>query len=97
MQKEMVKAVRLPDGGVIRHPSSIIVLYRTQMPSVLVEVGYLSHPEDEAQLATQALRDRAARGIVNGIRRYVEEGGMLPELARRERERLRKEGVRPAH
>ena len=97
MQEEMVKAVRLPDGGVIRHPKSIIVLYRTQMPSVLVEVGYLSHPEDEAQLATQALRDRAARGIVNGIRRYVEEGGMLPVLARRERERLRKEGVRPAH
>jgi len=96
MQEEMVKAVRLPDGGVIRHPSSIIVLYRTQMPSVLLEVGYLSHPEDEAQLETWALRERAARGLVNGIRRYVEEGGLLPVLARRERERLRTEGERPA-
>ena len=93
MQQELVKAVGLPDGGVIEHPKPIIVLYRTEMPSVLVEVGYLSHPEDEAELATSELRERAAQGIVNGIRRYVEEGGMLPELARREKERSRAEAA----
>jgi N-acetylmuramoyl-L-alanine amidase len=87
MQQELVRAVGLPDGGAIRHPKPIIVLYRTEMPSVLVEVGYLSHPADEAELATSELRERAAQGIVNGIRRYVEEGGLLPELARREKER----------
>jgi len=87
MQEEVVKALGLPDGGVKHHPKPIIVLYRTAMPSVLVEVGYLSHPEDEAGLATEELRERAAQGIVNGITRYVDEGGLLPMLAARERQR----------
>jgi N-acetylmuramoyl-L-alanine amidase CwlD len=92
MQKELARATGLPDGGVIKHPKSIIVLRATHMPSVLVEVGYLSHPEDEKVLATPEFRERAARGILNGIKRYVEEGGLLPTLARRERERPRPEG-----
>ena len=89
MQRELVKAVGLPDGGVIRHPKSIIVLSYTEMPSVLVEVGYLSHPVDEAALAMEETRERAARGIVSGIRAYVEEGGLLERLAERERETAR--------
>jgi N-acetylmuramoyl-L-alanine amidase len=89
MQEEVVKAVGLLDSGVIRHPKSIIVLHGTKCPSVLVEVAYLSHPDDEAQLATPMLRDHAAQGIANGIRRYVEEGGLLPVLAERERQRGR--------
>ena len=89
MQRELVKAVGLPDGGVIRHPKSIIVLSYTEMPSVLVEVGYLSHPVDEAVLAMEETRERAARGIVSGIKRYVEDGGLLERLAEREREAAR--------
>jgi N-acetylmuramoyl-L-alanine amidase len=85
MQREVVAAVGLPDGGVLRHPKSIIVLSYTNMPAVLVEVGYLSHPSDEALLATDAFRDRAAQGIANGIKQYVEEGGLLAQLADRER------------
>ncbi len=83
MQQEVVRATGLRDGGVIRHPRAIVVLYQTNMPAVLVEVAYLSHPEDEALLAGSELRERAAEGIVNGIRRYVLEGGVLAHLARR--------------
>jgi N-acetylmuramoyl-L-alanine amidase len=89
MQDELVYALRLPDGGVIRHPKSIIVLSHTEMPSVLAEVGYLSHPADEMVLLTEEARERAAQGIVSGVRRYVERGGLLEKLARRERERAR--------
>jgi hypothetical protein len=59
------------------------------MPSVLAEVGYLSHPADEMVLLTEEARERAAQGIVSGVRRYVERGGLLEKLARRERERAR--------
>ena len=90
MQQELVRALQLADGGVKRHPSPIIVLYRTAMPAVLVEIGYLSNPADEALLATSALRDRAAIGIVNGIKRYAAEGGLLPRAA----DRLRQAGER---
>jgi N-acetylmuramoyl-L-alanine amidase len=84
MQEEVVRAVGLPDGGVKYHPRSIIVLYQTNMPAVLVEVAYLSNPDDEAELLTEGLRERAALGIVNGVKRYVEEGGLLSRLAERE-------------
>lgn len=87
LQKEVVRACRLPDSGVKRHPYSIIVISYTDMPSALVEVGYLSHPADEAELARSEFRERAAQGIANGIVRYVEEGGLLRELARRARAR----------
>ena len=90
MQQELVRAIQLPDGGVKRHPKSIVVLYRTEMPAVLVEIAYLSNPADEALLATSALRDRAAIGIVNGIKRYAAEGGLLPRAA----DRLRQAGER---
>ena len=86
MQAEVVRAVGLPDAGVHRHPKPIIVICQTNMPAVLVEVGYLSNPADEAELATSGLRDRAAQGIVNGIRRFVEQGGLLPRLERRRSE-----------
>ncbi len=85
MQREVVAATGMPDGGVIRHPKSIIVIQYTEMPAVLVEVGYLSHPADEALLATDEFRERAAEGIANGVRRYIEEGGLLARLAERAR------------
>lgn len=83
MQEEMVTALGLPDGGAHYHPESIIVLYRTDMPAVLAEVAYLSHPEDEALLATSEFRDRAAQGIVNGVKRYVQESDLLDLLTDR--------------
>jgi len=91
MQREVAAQTGLPDGGVIRHPKSIIVISYTDMPAVLVEVAYLSHPSDEALLATDEFRERAAQGIVNGVRRYVEEGGLLARLSDRERAKAREE------
>src|SRR4030042_3974856 len=84
MQEEMVRAVGLPDGGTKYHPKPSIVLYGTSMPAVLVEVAYLSHPEDERELATAELRERAAQGIANGVKRWVNEGGVLSRMALRE-------------
>jgi len=77
IQEELVAAAGLPDGGTKYHPEPIIVLYRTTVPAVLVEVAYLSNREDEQKLADAGFREQAARGVVNGIRRWVEEGGLL--------------------
>ena len=84
MQQEVVKAAGLPDGGAKYHPQPIIVLYQTTVPAVLVEVGYLSNREDEQKLADPEFREQAARGIVNGIKRWVEDGGILSDLERRQ-------------
>jgi N-acetylmuramoyl-L-alanine amidase CwlD len=77
MQEEVVRVLGLTDGGAQYHPKSIIVLYQTDMPAVLVEVAYLSNPADEALLAESDFRQQAAQGIANGVRRYVQESSLL--------------------
>lgn len=81
VQDEVVRAAGLPDGGAKYHPQPIIVLYQTNVPAVLVEVGYLSNSADERLLAEPDFREQAAEGIVNGIKRYAEEDGIVPRLA----------------
>ena len=84
MQEEVVRSLGIPDGGALRHPKAIVVLYRTEMPAVLVEVAYLSNPADEALLQTSEFRQQSATGIVNGVRRYVSESSLLETLLNRQ-------------
>ncbi len=46
------------------------VLKAPDIPSVLVEVGFLSHPEEEKQLKSKAYRDKVVEGIAAGIDDY---------------------------
>lgn len=46
------------------------VLKYTKIPSVLVEVGFLSNPVEEKLLQTSSFRSLAAEGIVEGIMNY---------------------------
>lgn len=60
-------ATGLPNRGV-RVNQSLYVLRRTAMPAVLVEMGYLTNPDDAALLANSP--GLFARGIYNGILAY---------------------------
>lgn len=42
------------------------------VPSVLVEAGFLSNPNDDKQLATAAYQDQLADGIARGVLKYLE-------------------------
>jgi N-acetylmuramoyl-L-alanine amidase len=42
------------------------------MPAVLVEIGYLTNPGEEARLATENCRETIAAGIAAGIREYLD-------------------------
>jgi N-acetylmuramoyl-L-alanine amidase len=48
------------------------VIKNTDMPSILVEVGFLSNAVEEQLLQTSSFRSLAAEGIVNGILTYFE-------------------------
>ena len=43
----------------------------TELPSALVEVGFLSNPADEERLLDGAFREEVAERIVEGIRRFI--------------------------
>lgn len=43
------------------------------MPAVLIEVGYLTNPRDEAQMWNDDFQRRVAAAIVEGIKAYQRE------------------------
>lgn len=47
------------------------VLFGAKMPSVLVEVSFISNPEEERLLADDAFRTSIAKGIAKGISTYI--------------------------
>jgi N-acetylmuramoyl-L-alanine amidase len=62
------KYKHVKDGGVREGPFWVLV--GAQMPSVLVEVGFITHPREAKRLVSTAYQKQMARGIANGIERY---------------------------
>lgn len=60
------KAIR--DGGVREGPFWVLV--GAQMPSVLIEVGYITHPKEGQRIATKSYQKQIATGIADGIKSY---------------------------
>ena len=56
--------------GVKRGP--FYVLVGAGMPCVLVEVSFLTNPEEGERLADHSYRETIAEGLLRGIRRFVE-------------------------
>lgn len=59
------------DKGV--HRQSIWVLWRTSMPSVLTEIGYLTNPEEEKFLGSTKGQDYMAACLFRAFRKYKDE------------------------
>ncbi|MEA3513028.1 MAG: N-acetylmuramoyl-L-alanine amidase [Campylobacterota bacterium] len=75
IQKNMLYTLRkrygdktIRDGGVREGPFWVLV--GAQMPSVLIEIGYISHPKEGRRIATREYQKRTAIGIANGIESY---------------------------
>ena len=52
--------------------SSLYVLWSTAMPSVLVEIGYLSNLTEEKELNDPKVQEYIASGIYRAIKEYKE-------------------------
>ena len=57
------------DGGV--KTANFWVLVGAQMPAILVETGYITHPEEGKNLMNASYKDLLAKGITEGIERYL--------------------------
>jgi N-acetylmuramoyl-L-alanine amidase len=57
------------NGGV--KPAPFWVLVGAQMPSVLVEVGYITNPKERLRLFNPSYQDKLARGIAEGVKNYL--------------------------
>ena len=52
-------------------PARYFVLRNTLVPAVLVEVGFITNPQEAAQLKEGAYRQKIADGVTNSLMRYV--------------------------
>ena len=48
----------------------LAVFNNTRMPAIMVEVGFLDHPDEEVLLRAPGFQEAAAQGIYNGIKRF---------------------------
>jgi len=70
VQDEFAKVGRV-DRDVKQRGVGIWVLQATAMPSVLVETGFISNPDEEKYLNSEAGQNEITTCIVNALKRYV--------------------------
>lgn len=62
------KRFNVVDGGV--RPGPFWVLVGAQMPSILIEVGYITNPTEAKRLSSPYYQNLIAQGIVEGVQNY---------------------------
>ncbi|WP_297943124.1 N-acetylmuramoyl-L-alanine amidase [uncultured Campylobacter sp.] len=70
MLSSVKKSFASKDGGVREAPFWVLV--GATMPAVLVEIGYITHPQEGKNLGKSAYQDRIAQGIANGVDAYFQ-------------------------
>ncbi|WLR55531.1 SH3 domain-containing protein [Mesobacillus subterraneus] len=68
IQTNMVAALSTYNRGV--YNQGLFVNRMNELPSILVELAFMSNPTEEKLLATDAFRQKAAVGIRNGLEEY---------------------------
>lgn len=69
IQNNLLKNIATKNGGVRSAPFWVLV--GASRPSVLVEMGYISHPEEQERLFNDSYQNKLADGIADGIIRYL--------------------------
>ncbi len=72
----MGKVGRLHRGKV--EQAGFAVLKAPDIPSILVETGFISNPDEEAKLADGAYQDRIANALLTGVMHYFAKHPPLP-------------------
>ena len=68
VQKAMVRSLPVEDRGVKR--ARFAVLRNARVPAILIEAGFMSHPQESKRIFDPQYRRRLARAIADGILAY---------------------------
>lgn len=68
MQRSICSSTGLPDMGA--HQNNLAVLRLSSMPGCLLELGFISTPQDEAFMNTDDAENKYAQGILNAFMQY---------------------------
>jgi len=70
LQQQLLEALGRKDNGV--RQARFVVIRENELPSVLLELMYLNHHEEEQLLTKPEVRAAAAEAVVRGLRQYFE-------------------------
>lgn len=65
----LVSYVKSKDRGLFK--SKFYVINHTNVPAILVEIGFISNDEERAELVSEARKQQTANAIAEGILRYL--------------------------
>lgn len=68
MFNELSSKYKIRDGGVREAPFWVLV--GAQMPAILLEIGYITHPAESKRMFTSSYQTSLAIGIANGVDAY---------------------------
>lgn len=72
LQREVVDALQRPNRG-IRYSGGLYVLKHTFMPAALVELAFITNPEEEQLLADPRCQEQAGLAIARGIEAWLQD------------------------
>jgi len=70
VQRQLVRGTKAPSRGVRQAP--FLVLSGTRMPSALVEIGFISHPQEGRNLNRDKYQTRVAQALADGVRDFAD-------------------------
>jgi N-acetylmuramoyl-L-alanine amidase len=79
IQGELNQTLQLRDRGVKQAPFRVLI--GATMPAVLVELGFVSNPDEEKKLQDPAYRDQLVEALTRAIARYKSQVEHTPEPA----------------
>lgn len=71
IHEALITATGAQDRGVQQAP--FFVLMGLQAPAVLVEVGFVSHPQEGRQLSESEYQGKLARAITSGVKQFLQQ------------------------
>ncbi len=70
IQNSLNEAIDKPNNRVAKSIDNIYIIKHVEIPTTIVECGFLSNPSEEALLLTDEYQNKLAWGIYNGIINY---------------------------
>ena len=70
IQESLNKAIQKENNRVAKTIDNIYIIKHVEIPTTIVECGFLSNPEEEKQLLDDEYQNKLAWGIYNGIIDY---------------------------
>jgi N-acetylmuramoyl-L-alanine amidase len=70
VQRQMIRGTWAQSRGVKQAP--LLVLWGTKMPAALVEIGFISHPQEARKLAREKYQAQIAKALAQGVRDFAD-------------------------